>query len=61
MKVEGIAKIVGMSTERVHHIVHVELSMCELSARWMPRLLDVDKKVKECEFPTIIWSSLTLT
>ena len=39
-----IAEAVGMSTERVYHILTEELGMKELSTRWMPRLLTLDHK-----------------
>ncbi|XP_076546269.1 uncharacterized protein LOC143305669 [Osmia lignaria lignaria] len=39
MKVSEIAKDMGISDERVHHILTKELGMKKLSARWVPRLL----------------------
>lgn len=44
MKVRELAHAVGISTERVHHILHEYLDMRKLSARWVPRLLTLDHK-----------------
>ncbi|XP_011630294.1 histone-lysine N-methyltransferase SETMAR-like [Pogonomyrmex barbatus] len=40
IKVRDIAEIVGISVDRVHNILHKELEMKKLCARWVPRLLD---------------------
>jgi len=37
-------KQVGMSKDRVGHILHEILGMRKLSARWVPRLLTPDNK-----------------
>jgi len=42
MKVRDIAEIVGISVDKVHNILHKELEMKKLCARWMPRLLTID-------------------
>ncbi|XP_032687576.1 uncharacterized protein LOC116851845 [Odontomachus brunneus] len=42
MKVCEVAEAAGISTERVHHILHEYLDMKKLSARWVPRLLTLD-------------------
>ncbi|XP_036336279.1 histone-lysine N-methyltransferase SETMAR-like [Rhagoletis pomonella] len=39
IKLREIADIVNISYERVHNIIHNELGMKKLSARWVPRLL----------------------
>ena len=44
VKVREIASAVGISSERVHNILHQHLGMKKLSARWVPRLLTVDHK-----------------
>ena len=43
-KVREIANIMGISNDRVHLILHEELQMKKLSARWVPHLLTVDQK-----------------
>jgi [histone H3]-lysine36 N-dimethyltransferase SETMAR len=44
VKVREIAETVGISTERVHNILHQKLEMKKLCARWVPRLLTIDHK-----------------
>jgi histone-lysine N-methyltransferase SETMAR len=44
MKVCEIAKTIGISKERVGYILHDELDMKKLCARWVPRLLTADQK-----------------
>ncbi|XP_065658445.1 histone-lysine N-methyltransferase SETMAR-like [Hydra vulgaris] len=44
IKVREIAEVMNISKERVCHILHENLSMRKLSARWVPRLLTLDQK-----------------
>lgn len=44
LKVREIAKTVGIAEGTVHHILHEELGMRKLSARWVPRLLTPENK-----------------
>jgi histone-lysine N-methyltransferase SETMAR len=44
MKVHEIAETIGISKERVRYILHEELDIKKLCARWVPRLLTVDQK-----------------
>jgi histone-lysine N-methyltransferase SETMAR len=44
MKVREIAETTGISKERVGYILHEELHMKKLCARWVPRSLTADKK-----------------
>jgi transposase len=44
MKVREIAETIGISKERVGYILHEELDMKNLCARWVPRLLTADQK-----------------
>jgi histone-lysine N-methyltransferase SETMAR len=44
MKVCEIAETIGISKERVGYILHEELGMKKLCARWVPRLLTADQK-----------------
>jgi len=44
MKVREIAETTGISKERVGYILHEELDMKKLCARWVPRLLTADQK-----------------
>jgi len=43
-KIRGIAATVGMSKDRVGHILHEILGMRKLSAGWVPRLLTQNNK-----------------
>jgi len=42
--VREIAETIGISKERVGYILHEELDMKKLCARWVPRLLTADQK-----------------
>ena len=44
IKVREIAEAMNMSKERVCHVLHEDLGMRKLSARWVPRLLTLDQK-----------------
>jgi histone-lysine N-methyltransferase SETMAR len=44
VKVRELAEAVGISTERVHFILHHELHMKKICARWVPRLLTPEQK-----------------
>jgi hypothetical protein len=44
VKVREIASAVGISSEQVRNILHQNLNMRKLSARWVPRLLTVAQK-----------------
>jgi len=44
MKVREIAETIGISKERVRHILHEELDMKKFCTRWVPRLLTADQK-----------------
>jgi len=44
MKVREIAETIRISKERVGYILHEELDMKKLCARWLPRLFTADQK-----------------
>ena len=44
MKVREIAETIGISKERVGYILHEELDMKKLCAKWVLRLLTADQK-----------------
>ena len=48
LKVYEIAETVGISEEKVRHILHEELGMRKLCARWVPHLLNADHKQTRC-------------
>lgn len=39
-----ISEALNISYERVHHIVHVNLDMRKIAAKWIPKCLNVDQK-----------------
>lgn len=45
LTVNQLADTVGISRERVENILHSELGMSKVSARWVPRLLTPDQKL----------------
>jgi len=50
MKVREIAETIGISKECVGYILHEELDMKKLCARWVPHLLTADQKsIKKIE------------
>lgn len=44
VKVRELAEAAGISTERIHYILHQELHMKKICARWVPRLLTPEQK-----------------
>ena len=44
LKLNDIADIVKISSERVHHIIHEYLDMRKLCAKWVPRELTIHQK-----------------
>jgi hypothetical protein len=44
MNVREIAGTKGISKERVGYILHEDLNMRKICARWLPRLLTADQK-----------------
>ena len=44
MKVREISETIDISKERIGYILHEELDMKKLCARWVPRLLTADQK-----------------
>ena len=43
---KSIAEQLGISRERVGSIIHEDLDMRELSAKWVPKCLNADQNVK---------------
>ncbi len=39
LTLDKLADILGISHERVHHIIHQELEMSKVCAHWVPRML----------------------
>ena len=49
MKVREISETIGISNERVGYILHEELNMKKLCARWVLHLLTADQKMHSHE------------
>jgi len=59
MKVCKIAETTGISKERVGYILHEELDMKKLCARWVPQLLTADQKTNAWKSLNSAWRVLT--
>jgi len=46
---KSIAEQLGISRERVGSIVHEDLDMRKLSAKWVPKCLNADQKRQRCQ------------
>ena len=46
---ESIAEQLGISRERVGFIIHEDLDMRKLSAKWVPKCLNVEQKRQRCQ------------
>jgi len=53
---KSIDKQLGISRERVGSIIHEELDMWKLSARWVPKCLNADQKRQRCQSSEKIWN-----
>jgi len=55
MKVGETAETIGISNERVGYILHEELDMKKLCARWVPHLLTADQKRTRTKISEQCW------
>jgi len=46
---KSIAEQLGISRERVGSIIHEDLDMMKLSAKWVPKCLNADQKRQRCQ------------
>jgi len=49
ISVKSVAEQLGISRERVGSIIHEDLDMRRLSAKWVPKCLNVDQKRQGCQ------------
>jgi len=49
ISVKSIAQQLGISRERVGSIIHEDLDMRKLSAKWVPKCLNADQKRQRCQ------------
>jgi len=55
---KSIAEQLGISRERVGSIIHEDLDMRKLSAKWVPECLNVEQKRQRCQSSDQIWNFL---
>ena len=53
---ESIAEQLGISRERVGSIIHEDLDIRKLSAKWVPKCLNADQKRQRCQSSEQIWN-----
>ena len=53
---KSIAEELGISRERVRSIIHEDLDMRKLSAKWVPKCLNADQKHQRCQSSEQIWN-----
>jgi len=53
---KSIAQQLGISRERVGSIIHENLDMRKLSAKWVPKCLNADNKRQRCQSSEQIWN-----
>jgi len=46
---KSVAEQLGISRERVGSIIHEDLDMRKLSAKWVPKCLNADQKLQLCQ------------
>jgi histone-lysine N-methyltransferase SETMAR len=46
---KSIAEQLGISRDRIGSIIHEDLDMKKLSAKWVPKCLNADQKLKHCQ------------
>jgi hypothetical protein len=49
ISVKSVAEQLGISRERVGSIIHEDLDMQKLSAKWVPKCLNADQKRQWCQ------------
>ena len=49
ISVESIAEQLGISREQVGSIIHEDLDLRKLSAKWVPKCLEADEKSQRCQ------------
>jgi len=53
---KSIADKLGISRERVGSIIHEDLDMRKLFAKWVPKCLNADQKRQRCQSSEQIWN-----
>jgi len=53
---KSIAQQLNISRERVRSIIHEDMDMRKLSAKWVPKCLNADQKHQRCQSSEQIWN-----
>ena len=53
---KSIAEQLGISPEMVESIIHEDLDMHKLSAKWVPKCLNADQKHQRCQSFEQLWN-----
>jgi len=53
---KSIAEQLAISRERVGSIIHEDLDVRKLSAKWVPKCLNTDQKLQRCQSSEQIWN-----
>jgi len=53
---KSIVEQMGISRERVGSIIHEDLDMRKLSAKWVPKCLNADQKRQRCQSSEQLWN-----
>ena len=53
---KSVAEQLGISRERVGSIIHENLDMRKLSAKWVPKCLKADQKRQRCQSSEKFWN-----
>ena len=56
LNLREIPKMVNISSERVHNILHSHLNIRNLCERWMPSVLTDQQKLERADVFNIIWT-----
>jgi len=57
---KSIAEQLGISYEQVGSIIYEDLDMWKLSAKWVPKCLNVDQKRQRCQLSEQIWNFFSM-
>jgi len=53
---KSIAEQLDISRERIESIIHEDLDMRKLCAKWVPKCLNADQKRQRCESLSNFWN-----
>ncbi len=58
INIRKISESIGVSIERVSHILHEELGLKKICKKWIPHVLNEENKLKRVEYSKIILETL---